>query len=183
MGMALQQAGAGLGQAGGLDLSDLWNVGDKLRAINQEIKSTLAEEYAARTAGQPFPRELAEALQNLNRNYERGRNVYTEVYRTVTGNVPTGLGFIWAAAPFLPAWIWLVGALAVGGLIYESLQVMRDALRIWRERQVLQAPQGNVAALTTQQRQEQQGEENFSTTLKWLMAGVAGIIILPRLLD
>ena len=136
----------GLGQSSTLELSDLFNVGDKLRSINRELKAALVEagRIPMEARMTPAAAQLAQALQKANAAYDQGREYYTTVYRAIYGKVPeglagTGLGLIPLGIAAWGAWSWLVVALAAGGIIYTAFQTLRDSLRIWRERGLIRA--------------------------------------------
>jgi hypothetical protein len=125
-----------------IEIADVMNVGKGLQAINAQIKDALASFAAA----PPTP-EAARALNDLQREYEKYRELYTTVYRTVTGEVPTGLGAFFLLGAPLVAWQALVVALAVGGILYKLSGALRDAIAAWRERQANAAQAAKIAAL------------------------------------
>lgn len=131
-----------------IEPADLLNVGSKLRAINGEIKTALQE-----MAGKKVPVEVAVALHELQREYDKARELYTTVYRSVHGEVPTGLGVIALFGAPLAAWMSLVVMLAAGGLLYRLVGTLREVLRGWRERQAGELQAEKLATLQENIRQ------------------------------
>ena len=156
-----------------IEQSELDFVGNQLRSINQEIKVAFAE-----MAGKQVPADVARAVHNAQLAYDQGREAYTTVYRAIWGSVPTGLtgAGLGIALPVGIAawgvWQWLIGALAIGGLIYTAMATMRDVVRIWRERQLIGA-----GATGTDILQAPSGVDPM-----WILGGVGvlGVIILLK---
>lgn len=125
-----------------LNLANILNYGDQLRAVNAEIKNTLAEVGRQPLGATPY--EVAAALHNLQRRYNEARELYTTIYRAVYGAVPSGLGVLNLAAVPLAAWVSLVLAM---GVLYTMLKALRDAIQKWREGQAGSLQQSKMAVL------------------------------------
>ena len=150
-----------------IEAMDLLNVGDKLRAINQQIKTTLQE-----IGGQPVgsvPRDIAITVQNLEREYNKARELYTTVYRAVHGEVPVGLGLVLAAVPAL-AWASLIALMVV---IFRYSATLEKAMLAWREN--LRVRQGSILPPV----QDSIGEW-FSDNALWVAVGAFGLILILR---
>jgi hypothetical protein len=158
-----------------IEAGDILNVGDKLRAINAEIKAGLQL-----AAGKPVPLEVATALNALQRQYEQARGLYTDVYRAAYGQVPTGLGAIALLGAPLAAWITLVAWLAVGGVLWQLSKALREAIQKWREGQAMAGQQSRIAVLQENIRQaDAAGDAASAARYRDELARVAGQGPLP----
>ena len=161
-----------------LDLAQLDYAGNMLRAWNQEIKAALAE--MGIHPGTVTP-ELARAAYEAQVNYERLREAYTFAYRSMFGAVPSGLsssrlGLLVAPIALsnpITALVLVVGAIAVGGVAWQAMQIFRDAFTVWRER--LRASQGTLLPPIGS------GFGDWiSDNLIWLSAAGLGFVVLLR---
>lgn len=128
-----------------LDIGQLDLAGTTLRQWNQEIKSALIE--VGQHPGSLTASE-ARALHDAQVTYDRLREAYEWVYRSMFADVPgglngrRGLGLVMAPIALAnpaTALVLIVGAIVAGGVAYQVMQIFRDAIRTWRERQAIGA--------------------------------------------
>jgi len=111
--------------------SDLDFVGNQLRAVNADLK------WMLQTIGQQpvgsVPLEVAQAVQNLNAEYNRYREVYEYVYRATWGTTPTGLGALGIVVPvaLLALLAWLKSGLVIGGAVIAALTLALRGMDGW----------------------------------------------------